>query len=86
VPSAGASGQLARTLGATLPNSALRATQGRARKLRSLPAPSASVPITASLGAHKSPWSLPLGVILALIAIAAAGAAAAFARHRRQTA
>jgi hypothetical protein len=73
-------------LGTTLPQAAVRAidrlpakARKRARRLLSLPAP---VPVTASLG-HQSGWSLPLGVIIAMIAVAAAGGAAAVVRWRR---
>jgi hypothetical protein len=54
----------------------------RARKLLSLPAP---VPVSASLTGTgtKGGWSLPLGVIIALIAVAAAGATVALARWGR---
>jgi uncharacterized membrane protein len=42
--------------------------------------------VSASIAVHKSSWSLPIVLLLALIAIAVAGATAAMVRHRRQTA
>ena len=88
-PAAGTPGPV---LGATLPRSAVRAfghlparTQKRARKLLSLPAAGTSVPVTAAIGVHKSAWSLPTGVILALLAIAVGAVAVAAARRRRRT-
>jgi uncharacterized membrane protein len=41
--------------------------------------------VTAAIGVHKSAWSLPTGVILALLAIAVGAVAVAAARRRRRT-
>jgi hypothetical protein len=83
-PPPGAPGPPAPSLATTLPKAAVRAaTRKRARALLSIPAPGPSVPITASV--HKSSSSFPTGLLVALIAIAAALAAGAFARHRRHT-
>jgi hypothetical protein len=74
-------------LGTTLPQSSIRTidrlpakARKRARKLLSLTAP---VPVRASITGSKGGWSLPLGVIIALIAVAAAGVTAALVRRRR---
>ncbi len=79
------------TLAGALPPSAVQAYErltaakrNRARKLLSLAAPAPAVPLGAS--AHTSAWALPLGVILAMIAIAAAIASAVIARRRQRTA
>jgi len=79
-------------LGATLPLSAVRAynhlpakARKRARKLLSLPAPAASVRVNASISTHKSAWSLPFWIVLAIIAIAAACLAAVARRRRDRT-
>jgi hypothetical protein len=84
-------GTIGPSVGTTLPQSGVSAyrhlpaaQRKRARKLLSLPAPTTSVPVTSSI--HHSAWSLPVWVILSLIAIAAAGAAAVITRRRRPTA
>jgi hypothetical protein len=84
-------GTVGPSVGTTLPPSGVRAyrhlpaaERKRARRLLSLPAPTTSVPVTSSI--HHGAWSLPVWVILSLIAIAAAGAAALITRRRRSTA
>jgi hypothetical protein len=92
-PPPGTPGPSARQLGSALPRSAARtfrrlpaATRTRARGLLSLPASAAAVPVSGSIAAHRGAWSLPSGVILAMVAIVAACAAAAvFGRRRRGT-
>ena len=86
----GTAGPPAPTLGTALPQSAARAyqrlpatTRKRARKLLSLPAPAPAVPVSASFTADRSAWSLPTGLILAMLAIVAACSAAAVARRNR---
>jgi hypothetical protein len=92
LPPPGTPGPAAATLGTALPQSAVRryqhlpaAAQKRARKLLALPAPAASVPLSASISTRKSAWSLPTGLLVAMVAMAIAGAGAAIARHRRRT-
>jgi hypothetical protein len=87
----GTQGATGPQLGTGLPPAAVRAlkrlpdrVRNRARKLLSLPAPGASVPVSGSISSHTSAWALPIGVILAMVAIAGACVAAAVVGRRRR--
>lgn len=89
-PPPGASGPAAPQLGTALPKPAVRAlnrlpvaARKRAGKLLALPAPAISVPVTGSIAARTDPWSVPLSVIFAMVAIAVACAATAVIGRRR---
>lgn len=86
----GAPGPPTPTLSTTLPQAKVGAyhhlsakERKRAGKLLTIPAPTGSVPISASVSASTSAWSLPTGVALAMVAIAAACGIAAIVRRRQ---
>lgn len=61
------------------------ATRRRARELLSLSGAATPVPVSASLAEHPDAWSLPIGIVLGIVAIAAAGGTAAIIRRRGRT-